>query len=113
MDGSTLLKHLEQVKQDVRLRPGYRSFFDLSKAVPGAEIDGEFVRRAAEVARRFDAQTGAVRVAVLAPTDVTFGLARMSATLVDSLQREVRVFREAAEAHAWLCGHEAEAETAG
>ena len=61
------------------------------------------MRRAAEIARRFDERTGSVRVAVLAPSDVAFGLARMYSILVDSLQREVRVFRRAAEARAWLC----------
>jgi hypothetical protein len=43
-------------------------------------------------------------VAVLAPSDVTFGLARMFAMLVDSRSGEVRVFRDEEPARTWLCG---------
>ena len=102
VDPEDLLAHLTRVNEDARLRPGYHSWFDLSEADPG-DIGADFVRRAVEIARRFDERTGSVRVAVLAPSDVAFGLARMYSILVDSLQREVRVFRGAAEARAWLC----------
>jgi len=98
-----LIRYLTAVKQDRRLRPGYLSLFDLGEALPG-DLAGDAVRRAAEVARRFDERTGPVRVAVVAPSDVAFGMARMYGALVDGLQREVRVFREAREAEAWLCG---------
>ncbi|MBW2446411.1 MAG: hypothetical protein JRG83_10830 [Deltaproteobacteria bacterium] len=111
VDSETLLAHLTRIKEDVRLRPGYRSWFDLTDAEPG-DVGGEFVRRAADIARRFDERTGPVRVAVLAPDDLTFGLARMYSLLVGSLQREVRVFRSAADARAWLCVADPEGDVA-
>ena len=101
LDAATLLSHMENVRSEARLRPGFRSFVDLSGA-DLCQLDANTVRRAAEVTRGFDRGQEPVRVAVLAPTDVAFGLARMYAALVESLQREVRVFREADAARAWL-----------
>jgi len=107
VDPEALLEYLTNLEQDARLRPGYRSWLDLSEADPG-DLGADFVRRAAEVARRFDERAGGVRMAVFAPGDLVFGLARMYSMMVDTLQREVRVFRDAAEARAWLCVAEGE-----
>ena len=111
VDEKTLLEHLTRVKQDARLRPGYRSWFDLSEADPG-DFGGDFVRRAADVAARFDERTGKARVAILAPGDLLFGLARMYSLMVGPLQRDVRVFRSEAEARDWLCATEPEDDVA-
>ena len=101
LDATSLLSYMESVRQEKRLRPGYRSFVDLSGA-DLCRVDANAVRRAAEVVGRFEHGDERVRVALLAPSDVAFGLARMYGTLVESFQREVRVFRDAAAACAWL-----------
>ncbi|HKJ24948.1 MAG TPA: STAS/SEC14 domain-containing protein [Myxococcota bacterium] len=107
IDPDGLIEYLTSLEQDARLRPGYRAWFDLSEADPG-DLGAGFVRRAADVAQRFDERAGGIRIAVLAPGDLVFGLARMYSMMVDTLQREVRVFRDAAEARAWLCVAEPE-----
>lgn len=99
-----LLDHVERLRTDPRIRPGFRLWFDTSGAEPGPGIDGEFVRRVAEVTSTFGDRTGVARVAILAPADLTFGLARMFAMLVEPRSGEVRVFRQAEAARAWLCG---------
>ncbi len=101
VDPRSLLEHLERVKQEPRLAPGYRSLFDVSR-VFDCNLTTEAIRAAARIAARADERLGAVRVAVLAPHDLAFGLGRMYAALTESLQREVRVFRTASEAHGWL-----------
>ena len=101
IDAGTLLSEIEAAKHDGRLQPGYRTYIDLTDAVP-AGIDGETVRRAAQIACQFDAKEGPVRVAILAKSDVAYGLARMYATLSEQLQRHVAVFRDPAPARRWL-----------
>jgi hypothetical protein len=111
LDVASLLSYMESVRQEKRLRPGYRSFVDLSGA-DLCRVDAHAVRRAAEVVRRFEHGDEPVRVAFLAPQDVAFGLARMYGVLVESLRREVGVFRDAAAAYAWLGLSEPEADPA-
>jgi hypothetical protein len=97
-----LIAYMAELKRETRLRPGYRSYVDFSAADP-SRIDAAAIRRVVDVASGFDPALGPVRVAVFAPSDLAFGLARIYAALVESLQREVRVFRDAADARAWLC----------
>jgi hypothetical protein len=107
LEPDALLAALMDLETDERMRPGSRSWVDLTDLDPG-DIDAEVIRRAADMARRFDEGRSAIRIAVLAPGDLTFGLARMYSMMVDVLHREVRVFRDAAEARAWLCAAESE-----
>jgi len=107
VEPAAVLKHLETLRGDGRLRPGYRSLVDLSDALPGPGVDGDFVRQVAERARHQADAMEPARVAVLAPSDVIFGLARMYASLVEAPQRNVRVFRDDHSARRWLCGDDA------
>ncbi|MDJ0867222.1 MAG: hypothetical protein QNK03_14015 [Myxococcota bacterium] len=62
------------------------------------EVSAEGLRRLAS-ARSFDADA---RRAVVAGTDVVYGMARMFQSLHDEAPEEVRVFRKLEEALAWL-----------
>jgi hypothetical protein len=59
-----------------------------------------------EIWRRADhgAQLGPIRWALVAPTTVAYGMGRMAEFLTEELAIELRVFRDIAEAEAWVRG---------
>jgi hypothetical protein len=76
--------------------------FDLSD-VTILGVAAESVRDAArQVAQHVDPRLGEGKLAIVAPTDVLFGMARMYEILRDDSPIEVRVFRERDEAESWL-----------
>jgi hypothetical protein len=60
------------------------------------------IARALRVERSDDAPRG--RTAVVAPTDLAFGLARMTQVFMEEGPAEVRVFHSEEDALAWLAG---------
>lgn len=66
------------------------------------EVDGEGMRQVIAQDRRMRARFGDGRVALVASSDLHFGMARMYQTLSDSGTFEVGVFRTRSEADAWL-----------
>jgi hypothetical protein len=62
-------------------------------------VTGSGVRRAADALR---ASAAVRKIGIVASRDVEFGLARMVALLAGESLIEIQVFREQAEARAWL-----------
>jgi len=91
-----LIDHQQRLRTDPEFDPGFRQFADFSD-VEETTIAPEVIR---ELARTNPWGAGARR-AMLAPSDLLFGLARMFEMLDEHLD-EVRVFRNADEARAWL-----------
>lgn len=60
------------------------------------------VALAAATARMLDGAAQAWRVAIVAPSDVVFGMARMYEAFRSESPEQVRVFRDRAAAEAWL-----------
>lgn len=91
-----LIDHQQRLRTDPEFDPGFRQFADFSD-VEETTIAPEVIR---ELARTNPWGAGARR-AMFAPSDLLFGLARMFEMLDEQLD-EVRVFRNADEARAWL-----------
>lgn len=87
---------------EVKHTPSPHRLLDLSGAT-GVDIDFAAVAAFAS-ARNRDVLKNRVRVAVCAPTDMHFGIARMFQTLVTNPQIELKVFRTMKEAERWAAG---------
>lgn len=92
-----LRDHYHRLVADPRFRPEYLHLTNL-EAVTGFAIEACVI---AEVASWpvFDVGT---RRAIVAPSDVAFGLSRMFSLYAERVGQNVRVFREAREAEHWL-----------
>jgi hypothetical protein len=76
--------------------------FDLSD-VTGVDVAAESVRDAARRAGEYvDSRLDGGKLAIVAPRDLLFGMARMYEILRGDSPVEVRVFREREEAESWL-----------
>jgi len=82
---------------DPKFDPSFDHLVDLS-GVEEIAVTSDIVR---SLARRELAYHTKSRCALVAPQDVTFGMARMYISVRDH-RREYRVFRERAEAESWL-----------
>lgn len=79
--------------------PGTIELLDLSRA-ERTEISSGEIRRIAQ--RDLSWPDRISRMAIVATSDVAFGLARMYQTLCDGMKTEVRIFRSRPEAEDWL-----------
>ncbi len=92
------IAHGRSLLTDPAFKPHFRQFWDLS-TVTQLETDYSGVTELADV-RVFAPET---RRAILAPTDVIFGLARMFQMMRESKgETGIRVFRDREEAMQWL-----------
>jgi hypothetical protein len=97
-----------EYQQQVWSRPdvaGYDELIDMSGVREVDLSSPERMRQLAETASRDDIPAGGARMAIVAPTDITFGLARMyeaHRTLQPHSTKNVGVFRTLAEALEFL-----------
>jgi hypothetical protein len=92
--------------QDPRHRTGMGELTDL-RSVERLEITGDGLQRLAEATSRLlDGREFSWKVAVVVPaaSDVMYGLSRMYELLREGSPERVSVFRDVAEAEAWLAG---------
>ena len=82
---------------DARFEPRYRSLVDL-REVTGVSADMEALAQTAAVPLFAEG----VQRAIVASSDVAFGIARMYATFAERTGGDVRVFRELEHASDWL-----------
>lgn len=81
--------------------PTLPEIVDLSQASK-ISVGQPTIRQLAETAVQVHADTDGTKVAIYAPTDLTFGLSRMYSVFVDASPDLYRVFRERDAAVAWL-----------
>lgn len=109
MDRKTLRQYYEALYAHPRFQPDMSEIFDVS-AVTEVDLTGDEVRDfSAATASNTSAGAG-VSVAIVAPTDLTFGLARLYELSQIETTNRMCVVRTRAEAEAWL---EAPADSAG
>ena len=84
-------------------QPGLPQLSDLSEA-DFSGVSGEGVLKVAKLVQELQAEHGEAKskLAVYAPTDLPFGLARMYSALVEKSPSLVAVFRDYQEALDWL-----------
>ncbi len=83
--------------RDPDFHPRFDRLWDLREAHP--ELSGNEVR---EIANSVPHDVGGHHIAIVAPSDVAYGLARMYAVLVEESGLTVRPFREIGCATTWL-----------
>lgn len=89
--------HQARLRSDPAFDPSYDQLWDFSQ-VTRIEVTSEALR---ELAGSRSFKAGARR-AMVTPSDVGFGLARMFQILHDEAPEELRVFRDLGEARSWL-----------
>lgn len=99
--GSDVLRTIRELVRHPDFNTGARVLVDL-RAIGDVELFGDDVRAAADLVARFaDAFRGA-RVAIVAPLDAAFGVARQFELMNAEAPFDVRSFRALAAAEAWL-----------
>jgi hypothetical protein len=81
--------------------PGLDELIDL-RGVTGLGVTSSGIRRLGETSLELHRGTPAVRVAIVAPDNLTFGLSRMYEAFVEESNSEYNVFRSLEEALSWL-----------
>lgn len=102
IDDELLAATFRALYEDPRHLPGYDELSDL-RGADVIRLTGGGLRQLAElVESRLQGRCDGFRSAIVAPADLSFGMARVyEAHAADPLER-VMVFRELEQAHAWL-----------
>ena len=95
-----MLEAYRQLYSDPRWSPGFHEIADFRTANM-RQVSNEAVARVGQLSERM-AKGIPFKTAVIAPTDLPFGLARMYEALAAESPEEVTVFRDEASALAWL-----------
>jgi hypothetical protein len=94
--GDDLDQFARAIQQDPAYDPSWPALVDASTLNPSG-ISTEMLRARAAVPK-----PNPIRIAVVAPADVVFGLARMFQMMSEGYGNQIEVFRGAREAMAWL-----------
>jgi hypothetical protein len=97
LSSDELLETMSQILLDPRFDPSYRSLGDL-REVTSITVDTMATAQTAASPLFADG----TRRAIVATSDVAYGMARMFAAYSERAGHEVRIFREMALAEAWL-----------
>lgn len=100
-DGEFLTSY-KALFQDARYDKSFNILIDLRRADSSARSPNTLRDFASFVQQQFAAAESGPKVAVVAPDDISFGMARMYEALSDSVPWEFKVFRDAAAAVSWL-----------
>ncbi len=98
--GVVTAAELDAVRARIRADPGFDPSFSVladASALNPAALTGEVVR-----ARAAAPPPNRMRVAIVAPADAVFGIARMYQMMVEGNGNPIGVFRATDEAMAWL-----------
>jgi hypothetical protein len=101
VDERTLLDAYERVVATPDYDPDLDDLLDFGD-VERVDVAGEGVRRLVAYFDRADLPGHHARLAIVAPQDYVFGLARMYEALRGGAPGQIRVFRDRAAAEAWL-----------
>ena len=93
-------KQLREIVSTAEFPPDVPTIWDLSET-DVSQFDWNFIQQLLEIRERFPARGDAL-IAIVAPSDLTFGVSRMYTARGDSLPRQMQVFRTLPEAEAWL-----------
>lgn len=99
-----VLSAMDEVQAHADFRPSMNVLWDLTDAdFIGGKTDQ--LRSVVDgIANRRDKRGTGYRVAIVAPSDVAFGVSRQYEAFADRLPFSLRVFREKDEAWQWLVG---------
>lgn len=95
------VRYLDALLRDPDYEVGLAVLVDASR-LERLDLTTSGVRKLAEYTLGAEARLQGAKVAIVAPTDVTFGVSRMYQTLRSEAPYEISVFRTREEALAWL-----------
>jgi hypothetical protein len=87
--------------QSPEFPPGGRELIDL-RGIERLAVSTDVLREMAQAFRAADTPQSETRIAIVASTDVAYGLSRMYQAFRDDSAVELEVFRDLAEARTWL-----------
>jgi hypothetical protein len=96
-----VLQHKAHLVQDPAFQPGMKELSDI-RGIDRLEVTPAGVRAMVQQDERDGARVASHQLALVLSKDVAYGMARMYQTLAESKMGSVGVFRDAAEAIAWL-----------
>jgi hypothetical protein len=96
------LRFYRQLLGDAEFNEKYNLLVDLRRATSGERSTEALRSLSSVVAERYRLVEPAPKTAVIAPTDISFGLGRMYQSFVHTVPGEVVIFRAADAALAWL-----------
>ena len=103
--GNVILEEVLQIVNNLSMAgpevKGRDLIFNSSRAT-GTTLNFDSIRRISDEVGRIEEMLRGARCAIIAPSDVMFGIARMFETLRIGSPCEVRSFREKADAESWL-----------
>lgn len=97
-----LLKYARRIAEDVSISAGHDELIDLRGVEAGGEVTSPTLRRVASMFSAIDRTPERSRVALVANSDVAYGLSRMYQAFRSESPLDLRVFREMPEAREWL-----------
>lgn len=80
--------------------PDVPTIWDVGQ-MDAAQFDWEFISKLLEIRRNYP-QRGEAMIAIVAPSDLSFGVSRMYASISDRLPPLIRVFRDVSKAEEWI-----------
>lgn len=96
------LRSYKQLFEDAAFDENYNLLVDLRRTTSGERSTAALRSLSADVEQQYRSAEPAPKTAVIAPTDISFGLGRMYQSFVDTVPGEVVIFRAADAALAWL-----------
>jgi hypothetical protein len=106
-----LLRYYKALYADPDFEPGMSEIFDLSD-VTEIDISTEELRGFSLTTSVNNSHGGPCKLAIVAPTPVTFGMARMYELMQPASLNEIRVHHALAEAEAWVNSKDSVADAA-
>ncbi len=101
LEGVHLLEYYRSLTADPLYDPTFDELFDLSD-VDEVDVTSNDLRKLSHATRVGGRQGRGVRVAIVAPEDLEFGLSRMYEAFQAESANEMRVFRDPDEATKWI-----------
>lgn len=108
LGGTDLIEYYRRLRAHPDFRSNLNEIFDATQ-VEAVDVTADDVRRLSSITEEFTKHGVPVKVAIIAPGDVEFGLSRMYEMLQIQSINVLKVFRERAAAEAWILGTRSEA----
>jgi hypothetical protein len=102
-----LLDYGQRLCDDESIKRANHELVDLTGVLSSSLVSAEGVRELARFWHGEYARLSASKLAIIAPTDLAFGLGRMYQMLRDDGPDHIRIFREGEEAWEWLAAPDA------
>jgi hypothetical protein len=101
--GPDLVEYYHRLRAHPDFRGSLNEIFDATQ-VEAIDLTADDVRRLSSVTEEFTRRGVPVKVAIVAPGDLEFGMSRMYEMLQVQSVNELKVFRERSAAENWILG---------